>query len=79
MKTSNRSGNEHQAVLNLTQTAWNAIPSRIDVGADVQKPILSTLRSSGCKEYQVDRGLSLLSAKICKTCKNDGEHLRVAM
>ena len=52
---------------------------RINVGADVQKPIPSTLRSSGCKEYKDNRGSSLLSAKMCETCEDVGETLRIAI
>ena len=56
-----------------------AIPNRIDVGADVQKPIPSTLRSSVCKKYKDDLGLSFLSAKMCTTGEDVGEILRIAM
>ena len=54
-------------------------PSGIDLGSDVQKPIHSTLRSSGCEEYEDDRGSSLLSAEMCEISKNVGEILRFAM
>ena len=82
MDRSCRSGNEHQAESNLSQTVWSAIPSRIDIGADVQKPIPSTLCSSVCKEHKDDRGSSLLSAKMRKTCgdgKLSWESLQIAM
>ena len=36
----------------------------------MQKPIPSTLRSSGCEEYEDDRGSSLLSAEMCEISEN---------
>ena len=39
----------------------------------MQKPIPSTLRSSGCKEYKDNRGSNLLSAKMCETCEDVGQ------
>ena len=45
----------------------------------VQKPIPSTLRSSGCEEYEDDRGSSLLSAEMCEISENVEKTLRVAI
>ena len=45
----------------------------------VQKPIPSTLRSSGCEEYEDDRGSSLLSAEMCEISENVEKTLRVSI
>ena len=64
--------------MNIRQSGTYRRPS----GADVQKPIPSALCSSGCKKHKDDRGSSLLSAKMRKTCgdvKLAWESLQTAM
>ena len=76
---SDRSRIEIPADGDLSQTVGTEISSGIDIGSDVRKPIPSTLRSSGCEEYEDDRGSSLLSADMCEISENVGETFRVAM
>ena len=48
-------------------------------GSNVQEQISGAFCSWGCKEYENDRGSSLLSAKVCETNENVQKILRVAM
>ena len=50
-----------------------------DIGSNVQEQIPCTFRGCGRKEYENDRGSSLLSAEVCETGENVPEVLRVAM
>ena len=47
--------------------------------SNMQEQIPSAFRSGGCEEYENDRGSSLLSAKMRKTCKNVSKILRVTV
>ena len=49
------------------------------IGSNVQEQIPGTFRSRGCKEYENDRGSSLLSAEVCEIGENVREILRNAM
>ena len=51
----------------------------LDIGSNVQEQIPGTFRSRGCKEYENDRGSSLLSAKVCETNEDVRKILRVAI
>ena len=50
------------------------MPSRLDDGSAVQKPISSSILSSGYKEHQDDSRSSFLSNKLRKTCENVGKY-----
>ena len=50
----------------------------LDIGSNVQEQIPGTFRSCRCKEYENDRGSSLLSAKVCETNEKVRKILRVA-
>ena len=63
---SNRSGDEHQIEWNVSQTIWSSIPSRLDGGSNLQNPISSTLRCSGCEKHKDDSTSSFFSSKMCK-------------
>ena len=45
----------------------------------MQEQIPGAFCSCGCREYKNDRGLSLLSAKVCETNEIVGEILRVTV
>ena len=50
-----------------------------DIGSNVQEQIPGTFLIRGCKEYENDRGSSLLSAEVGETGENVRDILRVAM
>ena len=49
------------------------------ISSNVQEQIPSAFRGCECKKYENDRGLGLLSAKVCTTSKNFGKVLRITV
>ena len=73
IERSGRRGNEHEAERNISVAIWSLIPSRLEHGPCVQKPVPSTFHGSGSEEHEDDSGSNLLRAKKCKICLNVGK------